>query len=80
VACPVKKGEIHFHHALTWHGSPHNHSDRPRRALAIHLMTSQAVFTGRNHLMVKHIQVKPGESMGQAGPAFPFVLKDGQPV
>ena len=20
--CPVRKGEIHYHHALTWHGSP----------------------------------------------------------
>jgi hypothetical protein len=21
VSCPVKKGEVHFHHALCWHGS-----------------------------------------------------------
>jgi ectoine hydroxylase-related dioxygenase (phytanoyl-CoA dioxygenase family) len=80
VACPVRKGEIHFHHALTWHGSPHNHSDKPRRAVAIHFMTSQAVYTGRNHLMAKYIRIPPGESMAKAGPEFPFVLKNGEPV
>ncbi|TVQ24659.1 MAG: phytanoyl-CoA dioxygenase family protein [Spirochaetaceae bacterium] len=80
VACPVRRGEVHFHHALTWHGSPHNHSPRPRRALAIHYMTSEAVFTGRNHLMSKYIKVAVGESMINAGAEFPLVLKEGAVV
>ncbi|MFP4451358.1 MAG: phytanoyl-CoA dioxygenase family protein, partial [Rhodosalinus sp.] len=33
VPCPVKRGEVHFHHSLTWHGSPQNRSTRPRRAM-----------------------------------------------
>jgi ectoine hydroxylase-related dioxygenase (phytanoyl-CoA dioxygenase family) len=36
VRCPVKKGEVHYHHALTWHGSHANTSGHPRRAIALH--------------------------------------------
>ena len=28
--CPVKKGHVHFHHSLTWHGSGTNHSKSDR--------------------------------------------------
>ncbi len=42
--CPVKKGEVHFHHCLTWHGSHANLSDRPRRAIAIHYMTQDTLY------------------------------------
>ncbi|MDX1682327.1 MAG: phytanoyl-CoA dioxygenase family protein [Phycisphaeraceae bacterium] len=80
VACPVKRGEVHFHHALTWHGSPENESDHPRRALAIHYMTPEARFTGRDHAMRPHIKVEVGELMANAGEHFPFVCRDGQPV
>ena len=27
VPCPVRRGEVHYHHALTWHGSQVNQSD-----------------------------------------------------
>ncbi len=80
VPCPVKRGEVHFHHALTWHGSPHNRSNRPRRAIAIHFMTGEAVYTGREHLMSKYIKIGVGERMANAGDVFPFVLRDGTPV
>ena len=33
---PVRRGEVHFHHSLTWHGSADNTSGRERRAHAIH--------------------------------------------
>lgn len=78
--CPVKRREVHFHHSLTWHGSPENHSSKPRRALAIHYMTSEAKFTGRNHAMREYIQVGVGEPMLQAGPHFPIVCRNGEPV
>src|SRR2546423_6976166 len=39
---PVRKGVVSFHHSMTWHGSHVNHSDRPRRAIALHFMTSDA--------------------------------------
>ncbi len=78
--CPVKRGEVHFHHALTWHGSPENHSPNPRRAIAIHYMTPEARFTGQDHPMRPFISVAPGESMRHAGPHFPMVLRDGAPL
>jgi len=39
--CPIvlKKGEATFHHPLMMHGSYENHSDRPRRATVINLLT-----------------------------------------
>jgi phytanoyl-CoA hydroxylase len=80
VACPVQRGEVHFHHSLTWHGSPENHSDFPRRALAIHYMTSEAVFTGRDHCMKQFISIGVNEPMRNAGPHFPQVAIDGKPM
>ena len=70
VPCPVKRGEVHFHHSLTWHGSPENDSPRPRRALAIHYMTGAARFTGRDHPM-REFPDRPGRGRadGQGRPA-----------
>ena len=42
--CPVARGQVHFHHSLTWHGSPENQSPRRRRAIAIHYMTGETYF------------------------------------
>jgi ectoine hydroxylase-related dioxygenase (phytanoyl-CoA dioxygenase family) len=39
--CPVAKGQVHFHHSLTWHGSPSNTSVRRRRAIGIHYMPAE---------------------------------------
>lgn len=36
--CEVKAGEIHFHHAVTWHGSPINRSPRQRRGYTLFLI------------------------------------------
>lgn len=80
VPCPVKRGEVHFHHSLTWHGSPQNQSMRPRRAVAIHYMTSEARYTGRDHIMRQFIGVDVGGAMSQAGVHFPVVCRGGQPV
>ncbi len=33
----LKKGEVSFHHCLTIHGSGPNHSQHPRRSIAVHL-------------------------------------------
>lgn len=79
-ACPVKRGEVHFHHSLTWHGSPLNRSPRPRRAVAIHYMTGEARFTGRSHVMAQFVEVKPGEPMIDAGEHLPIVARGGQTV
>lgn len=81
VCWPVKKGEVSFHHSLTWHGSPPNKSNRPRPAIAMHYMTSEAVFVKKaNHLMAQFIDLPDGAPMSQAGPHFPVVCRDGKPL
>jgi phytanoyl-CoA hydroxylase len=71
-ACPVRKGEVHYHHALTWHGSPDNKSERPRRAIAIHFMTQDTRYVSAgNHPMKDFVEVGDGEVM--RGEHFPLV-------
>ncbi len=41
VRTPVRAGSLHLHHPYTWHGSHANRSGRPRRAIALHYMTSE---------------------------------------
>lgn len=69
--CPVKAGEVHFHHPHTWHGSPVNYSPRPRRAIAIHLMTDGACLGPRGD---QRVNLPPGTPMLQADPErFPIL-------
>lgn len=70
--CPVKKGEVHFHHALTWHGSHSNKSGRPRRAIALHFMTEETRFVASGeHVMKPFVHIADGEMM--EGEHFPLV-------
>ncbi len=70
--CPVRKGEVHYHHALTWHGSSANISGRPRRAIALHFMTDKTRYVASgNHLMKKFVEVEDGQIM--KGKHFPCV-------
>jgi ectoine hydroxylase-related dioxygenase (phytanoyl-CoA dioxygenase family) len=70
--CPVRKGHVHFHHSLTWHGSGTNHSSRPRRAIGIHFMTEHTTYDARgSHLMKAFISVPDGAQI--QGDAFPLV-------
>jgi ectoine hydroxylase-related dioxygenase (phytanoyl-CoA dioxygenase family) len=72
VMCPVKKGHIHFHHSLTWHGSGENVSNRPRRAIAIHFMSENTVYDASgNHPMKPFITVSDGQPV--VGDSFPRV-------
>ncbi len=72
VMCPVKKGQVHFHHPLTWHGSGTNYSSRPRRAVAIHFMTEKVIYDERGtHPMKPFVHVAPGAML--EGDAFPKV-------
>ena len=72
IMCPVKKGHVHFHHSLTWHGSGSNSSNRPRRAIAIHYMNEQTTyFAAGNHPMKPFITVPDGEQL--IGEAFPLM-------
>ena len=40
----VNKGGGSIHHGWVWHGSGHNRSDTPRRALVLHAMSSEARY------------------------------------
>jgi phytanoyl-CoA hydroxylase len=81
VPWPVKKGELSFHHSLTWHGSPTNKSPRPRRAIAIHYMTGDARYQGKKgHPMEQFIDLPEGAPMAEAGDHFPRVCRNGKPV
>ncbi|SFH25224.1 Phytanoyl-CoA dioxygenase (PhyH) [Actinopolymorpha cephalotaxi] len=69
---PVAKGEVHFHHSLTWHGSHGNTSNRPRRAIAVHVMGDDTRYAaGGDHIMKKFVTVGDGELM--TDDAFPVV-------
>jgi ectoine hydroxylase-related dioxygenase (phytanoyl-CoA dioxygenase family) len=39
------RGDVTFHHCGTVHGSGPNHTDRPRRSMAIHLQPADNVWT-----------------------------------
>lgn len=72
--CPVRKGHVHYHHSLTWHGSHANRSDRPRRAIALHYMTQDTVYLASgNHVMKPFVKVADGQVV--EGEAFPLVYE-----
>lgn len=78
VPCEVGRGEVMFHHCLTWHGSPPNRSDLPRRAIAVHYMPGHTRYEPtRTHIMEHRVEVQPGEVL--TGRYFPTVW-DGGPV
>ena len=77
--CPVSRGEVHFHHALTWHGSAANTSGRPRRAVALHYMTGETRYVAAgDHPMKPLVTVSDGDIL--AGQAFPLVYERGSVV
>lgn len=74
VPCPVKAGEVMFHHCLTWHGAPPNRSDRGRPAIAVHFMPGHTRFSPKSeHAISHHIEVEPGEIL--LGEHFPTVYE-----
>lgn len=74
--CPVRKGQVHFHHPLTWHGSGTNESSRPRRAVAIHYMTEKTIYDARGvHPMKPFVKVTEGARL--EGDSFPQVWGKG---
>lgn len=73
----IKKGQVGYHHCLTWHGSPHNRSEMKRRAIAVHYMPGHTRYEPvGEHVMLSYVNVKPGELL--VGDHFPEVyLKQG---
>lgn len=72
----IKKGQVGYHHSLTWHGSPHNRSEMKRRGFAVHYMPGHTVYAPTSaHPMIPYVEVKEGEIM--AGEHFPVVYNVG---
>lgn len=73
---PVRKGHVHYHHSLTWHGSHANSSGNPRRAIGIHYMTSETRYDASgDHPMKPFVTVSNGQKL--SGAAFPLVMNNG---
>jgi ectoine hydroxylase-related dioxygenase (phytanoyl-CoA dioxygenase family) len=74
VPLEVKKGQCTFHHCLTWHGSPHNRSDRPRPAIAVHYMPAHIRYDPvGGHVMEQFVTVPKGAIL--EGDSFPVVYR-----
>jgi phytanoyl-CoA hydroxylase len=71
VPCRVRAGDLHFHHALTWHGSPANRGAKPRRACTINYLPDGIRATGPD----PRILVPAGTPMIDAGPEFPVIYR-----
>ena len=63
---------VHYHHALTWHGSHANSSTQKRRAIAVHYMTEETVYDEtRDHVMKPFVEnVAHNEKL--EGKSFPL--------
>jgi phytanoyl-CoA hydroxylase len=69
----IKKGQVGYHHCLTWHGSPHNRSDMKRRAIAVHYMPGHTRYEPiGEHAMLSYVNVEPGQLL--VGDHFPEVF------
>lgn len=72
--CPVRKGEVHYHHSLTWHGSHANQSGRHRRAIAFHYMTEETFYIqSGDHVMKQFVRIPDGQKL--EGEAFPLLYE-----
>lgn len=70
----IKKGQVGYHHCLTWHGARNNPTNRKRRAIAVHYMPGHIRYEPtRTHHMEKFIEVAQGEII--AGDGFPVVYR-----
>jgi ectoine hydroxylase-related dioxygenase (phytanoyl-CoA dioxygenase family) len=79
--CPVKKGEVHFHHGLTWHGSHANTSGRPRRAIAFHYMSNRTRYRASGEHPCGDLlgpEIADGDIM--AGEFFPLIYRQSVPA
>jgi Protein involved in biosynthesis of mitomycin antibiotics/polyketide fumonisin len=68
----IKKGQVGYHHSLTWHGSPNNRSEKKRRAIAVHYMPGHTRYVPSNdHVMLSYVGVNKGDIL--QGQHFPVV-------
>ncbi len=73
VKVPLKKGSCTFHDGLTFHYAHANHSDKPRRVLAIIFMPDGTVYSGKKHAVTDNAGQVAGEPF--SGGLFPLVAR-----
>jgi len=70
VPVELKKGQVGYHHCMTWHGGPNNRSGMERRGIAYHYMPGHTRYVPSGyHQLEPYIEVKPNEIL--AGKYFP---------
>ncbi len=71
----MKAGQVSFHHAMTLHGSGPNNTFKPRRSIAIHLMTGDTRYKagtrGDGHMNVELYSPADGDLF--KGSMFPIL-------
>lgn len=72
VPIELKAGECMFHHCLNFHATPHNRTDRQRRAFVMIFMAQGVRYKNAQspgHVLIPTIEVADGEPL--VGSAFP---------
>jgi len=71
VPIELKKGQVGYHHCMTWHGGPNNRSAKERRGIAYHYMPGHTRYVPTGyHQMESYVEVAPNEIL--AGSHFPI--------
>jgi hypothetical protein len=71
----LQPGEATLHHALTWHASGANHTDRPRRAAVVRYVADGTTWFGARRYEFNYTDDEVGLAVGDpiGGPYFPLV-------
>jgi ectoine hydroxylase-related dioxygenase (phytanoyl-CoA dioxygenase family) len=73
VVVPLKAGSCTFHDGLTFHSAFANHTDPPRRVLAIIYLKDGTTYNGAGHVITNGQGLVVGEPI--RGPLFPLLAK-----
>ena len=73
--CVLKAGEASFHHALTFHGSGPNFTDKPRMCVIAHMMPGDTTYRAGRQAHPNLVFLGPDAHDGQpfAGPFWPVL-------
>lgn len=73
VVVPLKAGSCTFHDGLTFHYAHANHTDKPRRVLAVIYMKDGTTYNGSGHVMTDEQGLVVSEPI--RGPLFPLLAR-----
>jgi ectoine hydroxylase-related dioxygenase (phytanoyl-CoA dioxygenase family) len=73
VICRLKAGSCTFHDGLTFHYAHANHTDKPRRALAIIFYPENTTFSGKSHVVTDEMELTVNKPL--QGRMFPLLAR-----